>query len=207
MADSPHVFVIDDGAQGGEAVRPLARSLGVNAVVYESARAFLEAYQGAPGCLVAPLSAGERHGSGANLQDELSRRGAHLPVVLFAARPAVAAVVGAMRAGAVTVLDIPWDNVLLEQALREALALDVQRRRRRAQQDEIRRRLATLNAKERQVLDSVVAGKANKAIASQLGASLRTVENRRRIVFTKLGVRSVAELVATVIAAEGEPRP
>jgi two-component system response regulator DctR len=64
--------------------------------------------------------------------------------------------------------------------------------------------MANLTDKERDILRMIVAGRPNKAMANVLGASLRTVENRRREVFSKLGVRSVAELVAMTLRAQGE---
>jgi two-component system, LuxR family, response regulator FixJ len=203
MALNATVFVVDDGSQGGEAVGALARSLGWDVAVYASAEAFLRALPSwgeGPGCLVAPLRNAARNG--ADPHDEVQRCCAAISVVLLAERPATDSVVRAMRAGALTVLDKPWDNGALELAIREGLALDAQRRRERGRQLELHERMATLTGKEHEVLRLIVAGKPNKTMASQLGASLRTVENRRRSVFAKLGVRSVTELVAAVLAAE-----
>jgi FixJ family two-component response regulator len=107
-----------------------------------------------------------------------------------------------MKAGAVTVVEKPWDDGQVERAVREGLALDARRRSQRRENDEFHARLAALTDKEREVLRMMVDGKANKTMATLLGASLRTVENRRRSIFTKLDVRSVAELVAAVLKAE-----
>jgi FixJ family two-component response regulator len=111
-------------------------------------------------------------------------------------------VVANLGSGAVTVLDKPPAADDLRQAIGEALAVDAERRARRDKLGDLRRRLATLSDKERFVLEMIVAGRPNKAMANQLGSSLRTVENRRREVFMKLGVRSVAELVTLKLKAE-----
>jgi FixJ family two-component response regulator len=201
----PHpatLFVVDDDASCRDAAGVLARSMGLEAAVYPSLDAFLADCRDEPGCLIADLRLALH--DGALLPEKLRRRGVALPVVLLAARPSTAAVVQAMRAGAFTVVEKPWDDPQVEQAVREALAVDAQRRDAARQQTEWQQRLAALTDKEQQVLRMLMAGKANKTMANHLGASLRTIENRRRSIFTKLGVRTVAELVAAVLKTEDD---
>lgn len=189
MSIDPVVFVIDEDAPGRDAACALVREWGVRVVCLSSADEFARQYRDEHGCVVASL------GSGA-----LGQR--QLPVVALVAGASTAAVVQAMRSGAVTVLDKPPAADDLRQAIGEALAVDAERRVRREKLGDLLRRLATLSEKERFVLEMIVAGRPNKAMANQLGSSLRTVENRRREVFMKLGVRSVAELVTLKLKAE-----
>jgi FixJ family two-component response regulator len=204
MNNDAVVFVVDDDAQSREAVCALAKSMQLQTEPMASAEEFLERYRSEPGCLVTDL---RMHGlSGVELQEELRRRGVPIPVIVLTGHAHTNAVVRAMRNGAVTVLDKPVDEEELWSAMRMALAQDVEQRRRRDETAELRQRFATLTDKERDVLRMIVAGRPNKAMANALGASLRTVENRRREVFSKLGVRSVAELVALSLRLEAGER-
>ena len=96
-------------------------------------------------------------------------------------------------------LDKPYSEDDLWSAIREGLTLDEQRRNEKLDRAEITARLESLNEKEKQVLELIVAGQPNKAMANKLDVSLRTIENRRRTVFSKLGTQTVAELVALVL--------
>jgi two-component system response regulator FixJ len=200
MNNDSVVFVVDDDAQSREAVCALVRSMQLRAEPLASAEAFLDHYRGQSGCVVADL---RMHGlSGIEMQEELRRRGVAIPVIVVTGHAHTAAVVRAMRNGAITVLDKPFDEEELWQAIRIGLAQDSERRRRHDETADVRGRLANLTDKERDVLRMIVAGRPNKAMANALGASLRTVENRRREVFSKLGVRSVAELVALTLRVD-----
>jgi FixJ family two-component response regulator len=201
MSNEAIVFVVDDDAQSRDAVCALIASMGVRADGYSSAEEFLGTYGNQHGCVVADLRM--RGLSGVELQEELRRRGLEIPVIILTAHAHTAAVVRAMRNGAVTVLDKPLNEDDLWQAVRAGLNLDAERRRDRQELAGVRRRFDSLTDKERDVLRMIVAGRPNKAMANSIGASLRTVENRRREVFSKLGVRSVAELVALSLRVEG----
>ncbi len=200
MSSDSLVFVLDDDAAARDAVCGQVRALGLRPVPAVDADEFFRQLRDAPGCLVAGLNV--RTAAGAALAVELRQRGVDTPLVGLANGASTADIVAAMRNGAVTVLDKPPAPEELRQALGEALALDAQRRQRRAELTNARQRLASLSPKERDVLQMIVAGRPNKAMANHLAASLRTIENRRREVFTKLGVRSVAELVSLVLRAE-----
>ena len=202
MAHPATLFVVDDDASSRDAVSSLAGTMGLGAATYDSIDAFLHNGREEPGCVVVDLHLAARHGN--EWQDDVRRWSLRLPVIFLAHKPATSLVVQAMQAGALTVVEKPCCNGEFEQAVREGLARDVARRSERRQDDEFQTRLATLTEKEREVLRMLVAGNANKTMAALLGASLRTVENRRRSIFTKLGVHSVAELVAAVLKAEGD---
>jgi FixJ family two-component response regulator len=204
MAHPATLFVVDDDASSRDAVCSLAGAMGLGAAAYDSIDAFLRNGRDEPGCVVVDLHLAARHGN--EWQDDVRRWSLRLPVIFLAHKPATSLVVQAMQAGALTVVEKPCSNGDFEQAVLEGVARDAARRAERRQDGEFRTRLKTLNEKEREVLRMLVAGKANKTMATLLGASLRTVENRRRSIFTKLDVHSVAELVAAVLKAESESR-
>lgn len=201
MNIQPIVFVADDDAGQRDAIRDAVQPLGVRSALFATLDEWLDAYRDQPGCLVASLEA--RTTEGRDVLEELRRRGGPLPLVAVAERPRAADVVRALRRGAATVVDAPIEPHELRAAVQEALAADAERRRRREELAVVHARLGSLNDREREVLRMIVAGRPNKAMANHLGASLRTVENSRREVFTKLKVRSVAELVTIVLRAEG----
>jgi two-component system response regulator FixJ len=200
MSVDPVVFVVDEDSSSRESVCRMLRSLGVRAAAPTTLDDCLEGYRDQPSCLIANLAT--RTASGVDVQEELRRRGTPIPLVALVRQPKASEVVRALRGGAVTVLDAPVDADELRTAVQEGLALDAERRRRREELAVVRQRLASLSDKERDVLRMIVAGRPNKAMANHLGASLRTIENRRREVFSKLKVRSVAELVTLALRAE-----
>jgi FixJ family two-component response regulator len=205
MTDQATVFVVDDDEQARHSVCALVQSMGLRAQAFASAEEFLASdVSNQPGCLVADIRM--RGMSGLELQEELRRRAVWLPVVVLTAYARTPLTVRAMQAGAVTLLEKPYENEDLWDAIRRALAVDAASRAAISHRQELRARLERLTSAERAVLDLIVAGKPNKAIAQRLDVSLRTIENRRRDVLQKLEVESVAELVRLVIEA-GEDSP
>ncbi len=201
MASAATVYVVDDDPRSRAVVQSAALALGLRTATFSAAEEFVEGRRDEPGCVVTELRL--RGASGVSLMTELRRRGLGTPVVVVAAQADTAEVVEAMQAGAVTVLDKPLDPTQLTAVLRHSLALDAQQRALRREQAEFRARLNALTEKERDVLRLLMAGAANKAMAVELGSSLRTIENRRRNLFAKLGVQSVAEMVTRVLRAGG----
>ena len=64
-----------------------------------------------------------------------------------------------------------------------------------------------MSAREREVLDGLLAGGTNKTIARDLGLSPRTVEAHRARIMERLGARSLPELVQIAVAAGLQPKP
>jgi two-component system response regulator FixJ len=197
MIDSPLMHVVDDDAQSLDLVCSMLRGLRLKCKGFASAEELLDAYDDRPGCILANDRLPAM--GGLDLQTELQRREFVIPVILMTAKPETQLIVQAMRNGAVAVLDKPCAQDALWKAVETALAVDAERRYRRGRQASMQERLDSLTDQEREVMWQIVDGSPNKITARRLGVSVRTIENRRRSVFAKLGIRSVAELVATVM--------
>lgn len=201
MAFEPVVFVVDDDVRARNSVCALVRSLGLRAEAFSSAEEFLaRGTSGCPGCVVTDIRMAGM--SGLDLQDRLAEQGVRLPVIVLTAYPRTRSTVRAIKAGAVTLLEKPYEEEELWDAIRKALAQEAAGRAEAQRRSEIRARAARLTPAERGVMNLVVQGKPNKVIAKQLNLSTRTIESRRHEVFMKMGVESVAELVR--LAIEGE---
>jgi FixJ family two-component response regulator len=194
------VFVVDDDRAMRDSLRWLLESIGLSVRTYATAAEFLREHQPSqPGCLV--LDVRMPGMSGLDLQAELVQRGAALPTIVVTGHAEVAMAVRAVKAGAIDFIEKPFSDQLLLDRVRQALEIDRQSREVRARREEARRRLASLSAREREVLELVAAGKANKEVAAALGLSPKTVEVHRAHVMSKMAVDSLAELIRVAILA------
>jgi len=203
----PTVFVVDDDRAMRESLSWLLDSVGLRVRSYATAADFLAEHDPAqPGCLV--LDVRMPGMSGLDLQAELARRGVELPTIVITGHAEVSMAVRAVKAGAIDFIEKPFSDQLLLDRVRQALEIDLEVREVRRRREDALRRLATLTAREREVLDLVVAGKANKEIASALGVSPKTVEVHRAHVMSKMCVDSLAELIRiTLLAGEIRENP
>jgi two-component system response regulator FixJ len=200
------VYVIDDDAPSREGVTELVRTLGLEVHSFDSAELFLSRYDGyRPGCIIADMRMLGM--SGNELLLELRRRGLTIPVVILTAHADTPTTVLAMKNGAFTTLDKPCRNSELWDTIRAALHEDMKRSEEDKRRQEARERLAQLTPQERDVLKHLLAGDAHKLIAHRLGIGLRTVEARRKTLFRKIKVDSIAELIKLVMLAEPELLP
>ena len=194
------VFVVDDDRAMRDSLRWLLESIGLTVRTYATAAEFLREHQPSqPGCLV--LDVRMPGMSGLDLQAELVQRGAELPTIVVTGHAEVAMAVRAVKAGAIDFIEKPFSDQLLLDRVRQALEIDRQSREVRARREEARRRLASLSGREREVLELVAAGKANKEVAATLGLSTKTVEVHRAHVMSKMAVDSLAELIRVAILA------
>jgi len=194
------IYVVDDDQQARKAVQTLVRAMGVQAEGFESAEDFLEAYDGhRPACLVTDVRMLGM--SGLELQERLNQMGVTMSVVVLTAFASTPTTVRAMRNGALTLMEKPCDDDELWDAIRTGLAADVQNYEMERRRVSILKKLDLLTPKERQVLEFIVAGDANKVVARKLDVSIRTVENHRHKIFHKMNADSLAELVRIALAA------
>ncbi len=143
--------------------------------------------------------------SGLALHDALLARGLRNPVLFLTGHGDIPMAVEALKKGAFDFIEKPAADNTLADRVQQALAVDAAMRRDGARRAEIEARLASLTPREREVMLRVAAGKLNKVIADELHIAVRTVEVTRARVFSKLAVRSAAE-VATLLAQAGGGR-
>ena len=192
------VFVVDDEEVVRDSIAMLLRSVGIASRTFASADEFLAAYQPSQsGCLV--LDVRMPRMSGLDLQHELKGRDWRLPIIFITGHGDVPMAVEAMRAGAMEFLQKPFNDDELIRRVNKALALDVSQRQQWQLVAELRRRYATLTAREREVARRLVAGQANKVLAIELGLSERTVEVHRAHVLHKMQARGVAQLAQMLV--------
>jgi two-component system response regulator FixJ len=199
MTPEPVVHVIDDDAAVRDSIAFLLESAGLVARTYPSAVAFLEVVNLSPGCIVTDVRMPEM--SGIELVRRLKAAGRRDPVIVITGHADVPLAIEAMKAGVADFIEKPFDDEVLLRAIRTAVQ-DGGAPQVDAEGAEAVRRLATLSLREREVLDGLVAGRANKVIAFDLGISPRTVEVYRANVMIKMGAGSLSELVRMALAAE-----
>lgn len=188
------VFVVDDDEAVRDSLSALLEVSGFRAKPFESAVAFLGSNgPNEQGCIVADIRMPGM--DGLQLQLELKKRGCRTPVIVVTGHGDVPLAVKAMKAGAVDFLEKPFDEAVLLESIRRALAGSDEPAEHSAATDELRQRLATLTPREREVLERVVVGKANKVVAYELSISPRTVEIHRGRLMHKMGARNLAALV------------
>lgn len=200
------VYVIDDDKAVRKSLTFLLRTAGHTVEAFPSAAAFLGAYDPERrGCLVLDVRMPQM--TGLDLQQELNRRGWHVPAIFITGHGTVPMAIAAMKAGAFDFIEKPLrDDVLLESVDR-ALAWEETTRTDQLELSQIKTRAATLTDREREVLQLVAAGEPNKTIARQLGISFRTVELHRSHIFEKMQARTAAQLVRMAILLQQNDHP
>lgn len=201
MSGEALVHVIDDDEAVRDSLGLLLHSAGHEVVLHPSAADFLRV--AAPGaCVVSDVRMPEMDGLA--LQQELAQRGIPVQLIFMTGHGDVPVAVRALKAGAMDFLEKPFAEEALLAAVRNALEIGRAREEEARQQEEIHRRLGSLTPREREVLNGLVAGQANKAIAQDLGMSPRTVEVHRARVMEKMEAQSLSHLVRQVLLATGK---
>jgi FixJ family two-component response regulator len=191
---TPTVHIVDDDDGVRSSIRMLMKSVGLPAVTFASAQEFLTGYQPERGgCLVLDIRMPGM--SGLELQQELNRRGAVIPVIFITGHGDVPMAVEAMRHGAFEFLQKPFRDQELIDRVQQAMQRDQETRESLREHARIQARLASLTPRECEVMELLTAGKANKVMAHELGLSQRTVEIHRARVMEKMEARSLAQLV------------
>jgi RNA polymerase sigma factor (sigma-70 family) len=194
---APTVFVVDDNASVRKSMQALVEAAGLAVETYASAGEFLAAYDARrAGCLVLDIRL--RGESGLDLQDELRRRNAILPIIIMTGYADVPASVRAFKGGAVDFLRKPVPPKKLVAQIREAIEVDRRARDAAAQRATVTDRIAELTPRERQIMELLALGSSSKEIATALGLSVRTVEGHRRHVLRKMNVDSAVQLARAI---------
>ncbi len=189
--------IIDDDEAIRDALQWLFKTRNVACSTWASAESFLAAVQ--PdwrGCAVLDIRMAGM--SGLECFDILRARGNQLPVVFITGHGDVPMAVAALKKGAFDFIEKPFNDSDLVDVVLRALETDAERQLAAASRETIEARLALLTAREREVMDQILAGKYNKVIADELNISMRTVEAHRSKVFDKMQVRSAVELAQMI---------
>jgi FixJ family two-component response regulator len=201
MEKDTTVFVVDDDDGARESVVALVTLKGLKAQGFTSAEEFLAHYDPSlKGCVVADVRLLGM--SGLELLEQLNARNSSLPVIVITGYADVPMAVRAMQQGAVTFLEKPCQEQELWRAIQEALAREKSEQAHRKVRSEVEARLATLTDDELEVFRRLLAGHANKRIASDLDIGLRTVELRRSNIMKKMQATSLPDLVRMAILIE-----
>lgn len=197
MAGQQSLYLADNDTKTHECVARIAASMGLTVSSHGSAEDFLAGYDGRQGgCLIlGTLLPGM---PALELLAHLRQQRIRLPTIVLTASADVALAVQAMQKGALTVIQKPFRDQELSDAVREALHVDLETCTRARQ---LRGKLESLSTDERRVLLLILLGKTNRAISQHLPIALRTVEARRKSLMDKLKVTSLAELVQTATEA------
>lgn len=188
------VFVVDDDEAICRSLGLLIEDIGLKVQTFNVAQHFLSAYDPAqPGCLVLDVRMSGM--SGLELQSRLNELGIQIPTIIMTGHGDVPMAVETMKAGALDFVEKPFRDQVILDSIQKAVAFDCRTRERERRHKDFRSRLELLTPREQQIMDLLVAGKANKVIAYELGISQKTVDFHRSNVLGKLGVNSVVDLV------------
>lgn len=202
-ATAPLIRVVDDEAAIQALFERIGKLCGFEVDCHGTAESFLNAYSDdRSGCLVIDLMLPDR--SGIEVLQEVTERGCELPIVFMSGMARVSEAVQALKLGSIDFVEKPFDVQKIAEILRRAVDLDVQRRRQSEGKEAMLRRFESLTRRERQVMEQIVRGAANKEVAASLGLSHKTVEVHRANVMRKTQAGSLAELVRMHVAAQGE---
>lgn len=203
----PIVWIVDDDEAMRSSLKWLIESVGMRVESHDSANAFLQAhYPGRFGCLL--LDVRMPGMSGLELLEHLREQQMMPPTVIITGHGDVPMAVRAMKAGAIDFIEKPFNDEVLLDSIRRALAIEEQRRDMTAGVADVAERLSNLTPREHEVMHMVTEGMSNKEIANSLGVSAKTVEAHRARVMEKMQAGSLAELVRMAISVEqaGEGR-
>ena len=195
------VFVVDDDQAMRNSLKWLIESVGVPVESFASADAFLAQHQaGRTGCLV--LDVRMPGMSGLELLEHLAQRDMHIPAVIITGPGDVPMAVRAMKSGAIDFIEKPFNDEVLLDAIRRAIAYEERQRSFHSEHLQIKERLSHLTPREHEVMAMVTDGRSNKEIANALGVSAKTIEAHRARVMEKMQAGSLAELVRIALAVQ-----
>jgi FixJ family two-component response regulator len=200
----PLIRVVDDEASLRRALAFLLESAGWQVAAYDSAEAFLAAWTepAAPGCLILDIRMPLM--SGLELQRILKERSISLPVIFLTGHADVSIAVQAMKHGACELIEKPFKDQVLLDAVGQAVRVDLARRDEASTRQALRSRRDKLSPRELEVARLIVEGLPNKTIGQRLDISERTVQVHRLHVMEKLGIHSAAELTQLMLKADQE---
>jgi FixJ family two-component response regulator len=197
-ANGLKVFIIDDDSEVSDALSALLQAEGFAVATYSSGSEFLESFDPTQqGCIILDINLPQI--SGLDLQPILAERGIDLPIIFLTGFGDVPKATAGLKAGAVDFLEKPVDAEVLINAVQQALEISVQRSGEKARQQEVEALYSHLTPREKEIIVLLARGYSAKQVGRALGISHRTAEIHRARIMEKLGVQSLADLVALAI--------
>jgi len=185
------LYLVDDDEAIRHSASFMLRHEGFVVKTYEDGVSFLEQLDSkARGCVLLDLRMPRMDGLA--VQQKLTEKGNDLPVIILTGHGDVPVAVQAMKAGAVDFVQKPYEKQTLLKAIERAFEQMDQEVSNSARAREAKARLTALTAREREVLERLVQGLTNKAIAEDLGISPRTIEIHRANLMMKLEADSLS---------------
>lgn len=198
---APVIYIVDDDADARSALVRVANSMHYMVISCVNAEEFLSIYDpNVQSCLVTDLRM--QGMSGLELLRHMKASGKMIPTVIISGYAETPVAVDSMLAGAVSFLEKTAPQHHLCEAIARALKLSQQQLSKKAENERIKQTLNSFTSEERKVLQLVAQGKLNKEIAFEIGAPLRTIEDRRRRLMSKIGADSIVDLVRFALSVE-----
>jgi two-component system response regulator FixJ len=197
----PLIAIIDDDADLRQALRMLLTSKGFEARPYASAQGFLDCSEPDKfDCIITDVRMPDM--TGVELLLKMKQTGLTVPVIVITAYADVPLAIQVMKEGAVDLLEKPFNDEMLLNAVKAAFSFGTGDRGRDAEIRSIRSRLSTLTARENEVLSGLLGGQLNKVIAHNLGIGMRTVETHRAAIMEKMQAENLSELLRMYLIAD-----
>lgn len=194
MNDTTTIYIVDDDPKITESLHWLLESVNYHVKSYNSAQAFLDNWSGEyAGCLI--LDVRMKDMTGLELQEELNKRQINIPIVFMTAHGDIPMTVRAMKKGAVDFLTKPVNGQQLLETVNKALQVQAQQLEQLKERQHLLERIDKLTTREKEIIALLVEGNNNKAIATQLGITVNTVEVHRSNIMKKMQVRAATELI------------
>ena len=195
------VYIVDDDPSVRHSLTWLIESVGQRVQTYASPGEFLQEYrEGGAGCLILDVRMPEI--SGLDMQEQLMNSGFTLPIIIITGHADVPMAIRALKAGAFDFIEKPFNDQLLIERIQQAIEHGQNLTKKNQRRQKATERLSKLTAREKQVLDGVVAGKSNKVIAKELDISIKTIEVHRANLMTKMEASSLSDLIRKTLSAD-----
>jgi FixJ family two-component response regulator len=199
MSEQITVFIVDDDEEVRDSLKLLIESVGLETETFDSAETYLANFdESRAGCLI--LDVRMKGMSGLSLQEQLSHKIMHPPIIIITGHGDVQMAVKAVKAGASEFLEKPFNEQLLLDSIHVAIERDAEQRGKASKLAEIQLKVDSLTDREKEVMELVVTGMQNKNIASELCISQSTVEAHRAKVMEKMEARTLSALMRMIIS-------
>lgn len=198
MNKSLNVYILDDDEAVRDSMSALLDSYGFEQNVFASANTFLERVTPEfAGCLLLDIRMPEM--DGLEVLQRLVAQDIKLPVIIITGHGDLPMAVKAMKFGAVDFIEKPFEEDILVESVRRAMAIGEQIYAQDSEKKDLEQRLEKLTPREHEVLIHIASGLQNKVIAYEMGISPRTIEIHRARVVEKMQARNLSHLVRMAI--------